>query len=310
MNEDELEDQDLTLEDETEEQPDPLAELDEDTRALFEAQLAARTAEIQAAKEAEFQQHKAAHSRRINTARSEDGLLKYGLDLDESGKPVVRDPALFARAALPFLGQGQGEAKEEPEEVPEWLRDDIPTLDKRYQTLAEKAMEARYEARIAAMEARLAAAEGNVAQPALNALPALAREALEADGLGQLADHADFDAAILDAVKNAKLTQQQLSDPDAIAPLASMVGVLLQRQNPQGRTPRRQAPNGDVLRANLSRNSLGATGASRGGGRDGGYTQEEIEGAASLGVTPAAYRAAGEDPTGRAAVKLMQKKGR
>lgn len=309
MNEDELDDQEVTLEDETEETPDPLADLDEDTRALVEAAIEAKTKEIEAAKEAEFQQHKAQHSRRINTARGESGLPKFGMDLDENGNPVVRDPAAFARAALPFLTQEQAPPKDEPDEVPEWLRDDMPTLDKRTQRLVDQAT-GGLKAQIEELKQLVAQSVGYATQPTLANVPTLAREALESDGFGQLADHADFDAALVEAVKNAKLTPDQMRDPDAIAPLASMVGMHLQRQNPQGRTQRKQAPNGDAFRANLSRNSLGATAASRGNSRDGGYTQEEIEGAASLGVSPAAYRAAGEDPTGRKAVKLLQKGSR
>lgn len=305
MNDDELEDQDETFTDDLDETPDPLAELDEDTRALFEAAIAAKTKEIEAAKEAEFQQHKAHHSRRMTAARK-NLSEKLGADLDEEGAVIFRDPSALVRTALPFLTQEQSAPKDEPDEVPGWLQDDIGTLDKRTQRMLEQS-QAPLMQKIAELEQLVAQAAGYATQPALSGVPLLAREALEADGFGQLAEHADFDAALLEAVKNAKFTPEQMRDPDAVAPLASMVGMLLQRTNPQGRTQRTAAPSGDAYRANLSRNSLGATTASRGNSREGGYTQEEIEGAKSLGVSPAAYRAAGEDPTGRKAVKLMQK---
>lgn len=283
------------LEDEVE-APDENTEEEEELPEALKTRLAAETEKIRQQYETDFNKHKANHSRRLGKARQ---LLaeQFGLDVDDEGNPVYRDPELLRQAALRLGAGGQPKQAEveEPEEMP-----DPYSEPQEYQRWMEARTTKKVEAAVAPLLERIDTLMGYVGQQA--ATPALenARGYLEELGQGALADTPEFRQAFQQAIQNVPLAER--SNPMAVE---AAVGVALpyarrqlQEQGWQPPQQRQQAPgnNGAALAA-AQRAGLQQTGASRGSAAAAGdFTAEEIRAAQMLTeargkrITPADIR--------------------
>jgi hypothetical protein len=251
---------------------DLLAGLDDATRTAVEARIAAQVAAAAEAEKArlgeEFKQHQAGYTKRLSTGNRQLEE-RFGLSLDADGNPVFKDPAKFGQAALGLVGAA-GPAKVAPDELdapidyteePAVLQAKIDRQIERRSAEALKAAMGPIETQLAEMRALM----GVASQPALNSVPDTARDLLDELGVGSLADHQDFATALRDAVQK-NLQPGQWHDPMALQSVALMVGGQLAREAPDRKT-QRSTETVEARNANLYRASVGATGASRGGGR-------------------------------------------
>lgn len=265
----ELDDQD-EQQDHEDEQPDPLAELSDEDRARVEALATARAealaAEHRKTLDEEFSAHKAKHQHRVTAARK-NLVETFGVDLDDDGEIIYRDPSKLGKAALSLVGQEKPTAPD-AEPAIDW---DQPweVVSEQINAVADHRADQKMApvlAKLDAMTQQMQQFMGVASRPALQAAPELARQALDEMGIGHLADHQDFDAAFAAAVQK-NVAPENWNDPDTLAELASLIGAGLHRRAPERKTAR-TATNRDAEQANVYRSSLGSLGSTRGNGRD------------------------------------------
>lgn len=269
------EDEELDNQDEQqdeEEQEDPLAGMPDEDRARIEALIAEREQAAQAAAEAEFNERISKRDARVNTRLQ--NLQKIGVGFGDDDTVAFTDPAKLGQVALGFVGQGAPKPeKPEPEAVViDWNGDVDAQIANLVDQRASSRLEALLDEKLAPLMKQMEQARALAGRPLLAQVADLAREQLDDSNVGHLADHEYFDEALRQAVKDS-LPEDKWSDPVAVGSLASMVGFDLSRRFPDQKTKRTER-NQDADNANVYRNSLGATGASRGGGRDDGRTAE------------------------------------
>lgn len=252
--------------------PDPeQGELDaaeEETPEQVEARV---RAELDTRYQAEFEEHKKRYNRRFN--RGQEALSQYGLKLDENGEPVFVDPQKASLWQALSTPGAQQQRPEEPEPAP--MPD--PTYDPDgYQKWFRE--EVRREARglaaqlvaetVEPLKAELERTRGFMAQHALPTLSQRAKGALEAYGVGDVADHPMFAQLLSQAVSSA--SPQQLADDTAFASTALMLVPIVRRQmaddgwQPPERAVRQPVGSEAGARAAVNRAGLTQIGASRG----------------------------------------------
>lgn len=286
--------------DEPEQVDDPLADYDDDTRALIEAEREKARDEAEAAAEAKINDFKGNYGRRYNATIQD--LRAQGYDVADDGKVLVRDAnraaASFKEQVVPLaLGQQPPQAEEEITLDP---YDTAEELTRKANILAKRESARAVEAATKPLMDRLDQLLGVVGTQARGPAEQQARAELATLGLEALADEeefaANFNSAIDAAVKQHGVAV--LNNPDLIRSTAGLAAfnvspevrqrALTARQQP-GPTPQQRA-------SAAMRNSTGALGPSRGmGAAD--YTQEDALGAQILGISVEEYRRLGEDAT-------------
>lgn len=254
MGEDEEEDLGYEAEEEEEEAPDPLADLDEDTRTNVDALIEARA--------------KALADEQTNTLRGSLGkwgqakkeLDALGIVVDDSGHVGAHDPAKFAEAAKRFAGTPEQEQQKQEEDLTINVWDEPGEIDRKVSLRVARATEAAMKPVLDQMQALT----GFLGQQSLPTVAAQAKPFLEIIGLGHVADSPEFSQGMAHALKDVPLAGRQ--DPATIRAAAGMVlGSLpdnvLQPQNGGQRTERRQAQ--DLVTLG-HRASLASASASRG----------------------------------------------
>ncbi len=290
-------DGDETPKDEEEQQDDPFSDLDEDLKA--------KALEYgKALAQQEINQFKGSYGKRFNQLKKD--LQEAGLDAaDGTGKLVIGDPRRVAQFAGQFIpgalqspGTTGGQAADEdeiPDQIldPKGYRDWLKQENQRNNSPVLEELRALKEAII---QTRM--------PDTLNQ----ARGVLEAYGWEGLAENADFQKAYRAAM--AQAAPGEMGDPETVETCALMAVSYVRKQN-DGKLPKPQP-----RKENPYRESLDQTGRSRGEGgpRSGGFTEQELEGAKFLTnmygreVSPAEYRALGEDAGGTSYRKVVQQR--
>jgi len=305
-------------------------EEEEDILAEIEADLEGDEAEDELPEEyreaverrvkAETNKFKAQYGGRLKGAV--DTLRKHGFEITQDGVDV-RDKDRAAR----FLGidavAPKGKAEPEKPAVDEDLGE-IP--DPQYERekfdayvlkLAErKATEANRDTHAAMLEL-----QQEVATERLDTAVERAREVLPKFGLGDIADHPDFEDAFKAALVELNIPMSKWRDPKMLARVGGVINADLRAQRPAGAyddlfdeddpKPRRGPAGGDVRRA-LNRETLRSGGPSASGTRvqtDDRYSEIDRKAAELLGVSLEEARALKEQ-SGRAYDKAAGKRKR
>ncbi len=306
---DEYEEEEL-LEEEEEEAPDPLADLDEDTRTNVDALIEARA--------------KALADEQTNTLRGSLGkwgqakkeLDALGIVVDDSGHVGAADPAKLSAYAQQFRETPTEKAPEEDLTINPW--DTPEDMDRKVSLRVAKATETAMKPILDQMQAL----SGFLGQQSLPTATAAAKPWLDTIGLGHVADSPDFQQGMALALKDVPLAQRQ--DPATIRAAAGMVLGALSDETlrPPSNGARTERPVVQDVVTLGHRANLASASASRGRAAAEDRIPEELQGPLAFlreaGVEGdlrgfAAASAAPDDRTGRSAYNdylARGKKGR
>lgn len=226
---------------------------EEELSEELKAKLDAKTAEIEAKLQEKFAADKARYGRRFGAALEE--LRGMGMDVAEDGKVVLRDQQTAVQKLIGIAPQAQQKQDEDPE--PDmWADTERWKAWNRKQAAKEAAAQIAPE--IASMKQMVEQLVQSQTQQVLPTAANTARDYLDGLGLGQFADHPDFEEAFAVAMKG--IDQSQWGNPLA-AQTAAMTLIPMLATRPAGNVqPRRDTREAT---ANIHRQSAQSTGRTR-----------------------------------------------
>ena len=263
---------------------DPLAGLNEEQRAAVEARTAALVEE-------QINQFKGNYGRRFGAAIAD--ARSKGLDIGEDGAVLIRDPQAAAKALGITVAQAEQQMQRQEDLDPldepiDAFNEDPETTEAKIRRRAEKIADERFNKRFGELEERLARAEGAAYRPINQAVPDLAREALDGWGHGIYAEHPEFAETVTKMAQSmANGDPQALTDPKLVEMAAMAAVTLLKDTLPDdvraraAETRRGQDP--AALAAEARRRALGQTSPSRHTpARGQAFADEDIQAAEAL----------------------------
>jgi hypothetical protein len=259
------------------------ASTEEELPEELAARLEAEKAKLKAQYEDEFNQHKAKYGRRFGTLLEQ--MREAGFDAAEDGALVIRDPQT---AMQKLVAAPQQKPKQEEDPEPDmWAETEKWKAWQRKQ--AAKEAEAALAPQIGELKQMMAQLVQSQTQQVIPAAAQTARDYLDTLGLGQFAEHPDFEDAFGKAMQS--VPQEHWNNPLAVQTAAmTLIPVLASRPAGSNSAPRRDPRE---VAANVYRQSAQSTGRTRPTSRapESDVTAEERELAELSGMSVAEWRA-------------------